>query len=88
MLRFCKEMLEYYQYSVHSMDWLLAEGNKTTVILIWCLKQLKDFILKFLISGNFFSQKTFFNYYTVILVSFPLGGCGDEVVDNWTNYYC
>ena len=25
MLRFCKEMLQYYQYSIHSKDWYLVE---------------------------------------------------------------
>ena len=54
-------------------------------MFVWCLKQLKDSILKFSISGSFISQKAFLNYYTVILVSFPSGGCADEV-DNWANY--
>ena len=54
-------------------------------MFVWCLKQLKDSILKFLISGSFISQKAFLNYYTVILVSFPSGRCADEV-DNWANY--
>ena len=61
MLRLCK----YYQYSIHSKYWLLVEdtsttqGNKTTVMLICCLKQLKYFIIKFSICGISFS---FFNY--------------------------
>ena len=35
----------------------------------------------------FFHKEEFLNYYTVILVLFPLGGCTDEVVDNGTNYH-
>ena len=57
-----------------------------TIILIWYLKQFKDFILKFPISGSFFSEKEFLNLYTMILFSFPLGGCVDEVVNNHTDY--
>ena len=73
MLRFCKKMLQYYQYSIYSKYWLLMENtstvqdNTTTIMLIWCLKQLKDFILKFSISGSFFS------FFLSILVSFPSG---------------
>ena len=48
-------------------------------MLIWCLKQFKDFILKFSISGSFFS-----NLYSMIQ-SFLLGGCVDKVVENRTN---
>ena len=55
-------------------------------MLIWCLKQLKDFILQFSISGSFFSQKAILNQYTVIIDSFPSGGCV-EVVGNGTIYY-
>ena len=47
-------------------------------MLIWCLKQFKDFILKFSISGTFLSQKAFLNLHNVILVS---------VVSNWANYH-
>ena len=36
--------------------------------------------------GNFFLKNEFLNFYSMILVSFPLGGFVDEVVDNWTNY--
>ena len=60
----------------------LSQDNKKTVMLIGCLKQLKDFIFKFSISGSFFLQKAFLNQYIVILVSFPSGGCVDEVVCN------
>ena len=31
-----------------------------------------------------FSEKEFLNLYTII--SFPLGGCVDEIVDNRTKY--
>ena len=55
-------------------------------MLMWSLKQFKDFILKFSISGRFFSEKEFFNLFTMILVSFPTDGYVDEVVDNQTNY--
>ena len=51
-------------------------------MLIWCLNQVKDFILKFSISRSCFSDKEFLNLYTMILFSFPLGGYVDEVVDN------
>ena len=54
------EMLQYYQYSTHAKDWLLVDNN-TTVMLMWCIKQLKDFILKFSISLSFFLQKAFLN---------------------------
>ena len=55
-------------------------------MLIWCLKQLKDFILKFSISESFFSEKKIWNLYTMIHFSVLLGGCVDEVVYNRTNY--
>ena len=42
MLRFCKEILQCFQYSIHSEDWLLAEetsaGQNQNTYLIWCLK--------------------------------------------------
>ena len=60
----------------------LPQENIITIMLIWCLKQFKGFILKFSISGSFFSEKEFLNLYTMTFVSFPLGGCDDEVVDN------
>ena len=50
-------------------------------MLNWCLKQTKDFIFKFSTSGSFFSEKEFLNLYTMILVSFPSGGCVDEAVN-------
>ena len=37
-------------------------------------------------SGSFFSEKFFLNWYSMILVSFSHGGCVDKVVDNRTNY--
>ena len=55
-------------------------------MLIWCVKHVKDIILTFSISGSFFSEKECLNLYTMMLFSFPLGGCVDEVVDNRTNY--
>ena len=55
-------------------------------MLIWWLKQGKDFILKFSISGSFFSEKWFLNLHTMALVSFPSGGCVDKVANNLTNY--
>ena len=43
-------------------------------------------MLKFSISGSFFSEKEFFILYTMIISSFPLGVCVDEVANNRTNY--
>ena len=56
-------------------------------MLIWCLKQLKNFILKFSIRGGFFLQKAFLNSYIVILVYFPSSGCVDNVVSHSANYH-
>ena len=64
----------------------IQQDNITTIMLNWRLKQVKYFILKFSISGSFFSEKESLNLYTKILVSIPLCGCADEVVDNRTNY--
>ena len=51
----------------------LPQNSSTAVMLIWCLKQVKDFILKFSINGSFFSRKQkvfkFINFNTS-LVSF------------------
>ena len=55
------------------------------IMLICCLKQFKYFILKFSISGSFFSEKGFLSLYTMILFSFCLGGCVDEIANNQTN---
>ena len=57
-------------------------------MLVLCLKQVKDLILEFPVGGSFFSEKTTFRllYYTIVLVSIPLGGCVDEVVDSRANY--
>ena len=60
--------------------------NYNSFMLIWCLKQLKGFYLKSSISGSFFSEKELLKLYTMILFSFPLVGCFDEVVNNRTNY--
>ena len=59
MLMFCNKMLQINQYSIHSKhrllveDTSLAQGKNTIIMFIWCLKQLKDFILKFSISETF-----------------------------------
>ena len=29
MPKFCKEIMQYYQYSIHSKDWLLVEETST-----------------------------------------------------------
>ena len=55
-------------------------------ILMWWLKQLRDFILKYSVSGGFFWEKEILNVYTKKLVSFHLAWCVDEVVVNQTNY--
>ena len=54
--------------------------------LIWCLKHVKDFMFTLSVSGSFFSEKYFLNLDTMTLFSSHLGGCVDEVDDNWTNY--
>ena len=43
---------------------------------------LKILSLHFQLVEGSFQKKTFLNLYTIILFSFPLGGCIDEVVDN------
>ena len=81
---------EYFQYFIHSKDWLLGRNfHRTkilTTMLIWCLKHVKDFILTFSISGSFFPEKEFLNLCTMILFSFSFGGCANDVVDNRINY--
>ena len=78
---------------LHSLKGLISSGRNfrrtiiQSAIFIWCLEQLKDSILQFKISGSFFSQKAFWNQVTIILVSFPSGGCVEEVVSNQTNYH-
>ena len=64
----------------------LPQVNITAVMLIWCLKQVIEFILEFSISGSFFSEKEFLISYTMILSSLLSGGCVDRIVDNRTNY--
>ena len=49
-----------------------------TIMLIWCLKHVKGFVLMFSISLTFFSENEFLNLYTMIIFSFPLGGSVDE----------
>ena len=69
----------------NGLCWKKPQQNKSTeVILIWCLKQVKDFIFKFSIKGssvevhkiiNFFLQNTFFTssgYIDEMLVRLPL----------------
>ena len=51
-------------------------------MLIWCLKKVKDLILKFLINKSFLSEKEFLNLHTILLVSFPSGGCVAKFVHN------
>ena len=59
----------------------------TTVLLVWCLKNVKDLILELSISGSFYSGKTkLLDYCTIILVSFRLGGSVVEVADSWAIY--
>ena len=50
------------------------------------LVKSKYFTIKFSIRESFFSEKKFFNLYSIILVSFPSGGCVDEAVHSRTNY--
>ena len=57
-----------------------------TILLKWCLKQFKDYILKFSLIECFFSGKELLNLYTMICFNFPLGGCIDEVFYSQTNY--
>ena len=64
-----------------------TKSSGTLVVFVWCLKQVKDLILEFSLSGSFFSEKKqLLGYYAIILVSFPLGGYVDEVVDSRANY--
>ena len=37
-------------------------------------------------SGSFFSEKKILNLYTMMIFSFTLGGCVDEIVNNQTSY--
>ena len=71
MLSICKVILQYCQYSIHSKDLLLVQETSTgqchNNYIEWCLKQVKDCILKCSISGKFFSEKKVLNLYTVIL---------------------
>ena len=55
-------------------------------MLNWWLKQVKNLILNFSISGRFFPEKEFFNFGTMILVSFPSVECVDETVNSRANY--
>ena len=55
-------------------------------MLVWCLKQVKDLIPEVLISCSFFSEKTTSDYHAMIMVSYPLGTCEDEVTDSHASY--
>ena len=55
-------------------------------MLIWCLKQLNDFIIIKFQSVEVSFQKKFLNLHAMIFDSFRSGGCVDEVRDNRTNY--
>ena len=61
LLTKCWGIVQYFQYSIHSKDWLLVEetfiGQNQTIMLIWCLKQFKDLTLTFSINKSFFSEK-------------------------------
>ena len=48
-------------------------------MLRWGLNQFRDFILKISIGGSFFFFSVFWDMYTMILVSFSLSGCVDEL---------
>ena len=74
-----------FQCSIHSHK-TDSQNSGSTVVLVWCWKQVKDLILEFLISDSFFSEKKLSDYYTIIIVFFSLGRCIDEVVDRQTNY--
>ena len=50
--------------------------------MIWCLKQVKDFMIKFSISRSFLLEKNFLDMYIILIVSFPSGGCVDKVGNN------
>ena len=69
--------------SIHSQDWFPEQW--CNVCVGWSLKQVKDLILEFLISGNLFSEKNRLDYYTILLLSFPLDECVDEVVYSEAN---
>ena len=89
MVRFYKEMLQYFQYTIHSKYYALVEETSTGHYhnnYVESVVRTKYFILKFSISGSLISEKEFLNLYTLILVSFPLGGCVDEAAHSRTNY--
>ena len=50
-------------------------------MLIWCLKQVKDFMIKFSISRSFLLEKEL-DMYIILIVSIPSGGCVDKVGNN------
>ena len=91
MLRFNKKhisVLKMHKCMINSQN-LFPEQWHNRFVGLMLKKQVKELILEFSISGffNFFSEKTkLLDYYTIILVSFPLGRCVDEVVDSRENY--
>ena len=58
------------------------KNSGASVVLVWYLKQVNS-----LIGGSFFSDnKQLSDYYAIILVSLPLGGYVDEVVNSQAVY--
>ena len=53
--------------------------------MVSCLKQVKDLNFEFWISRSFFSEKIL-DSNTIILFSFPLDGCVDEVIDRRADF--
>ena len=52
----------------------LPQDRNTTVMLIWCLKQVKYFILKFLINGSFCWGRQNYQMRYIQYCFFPSGG--------------
>ena len=50
------------------------------------MKLVKELIFQISINESLFSEKQFFNLYTIILASFLSGGWIDEVFDNGIIY--
>ena len=68
----------------------LPQDSRTTVMLIWCLKQVKNFILEFLVNGSFCwgTQNHWIYYIQYCFFYFRLScwwGVG-EIAVNWANY--
>ena len=60
MLKFCKEILQYFQYSIHSKSWLLLKETSTRQnhknYIDEVPKKIRDVILKFSINGSLIEQ--------------------------------